>query len=486
MAANQKSQDIDTLSVRKIFAKGDNNTVLSANSILITDGNGGTKWIDMSTFQRGVNFNTFETSQSTFTSGPASSKFAILDGLNAGLIPSASGNSVTMYAKAFGQINVLGQDPIYSFDTYTGTINSNVQIVGSGVIDITTVSSTNKIEFYSPDNGTSSMSTVVGNFVSLNNGLSNKIAAFNSPFSTFIYDAISSYSTVQGPLVVFPQMYDAISSFSTSLGQTIQYNELQSSLSSYSTVQGPLVTFPQLYNQISSFSTSLGNLIEFNELQTSLSSFSTALGPTILVPEVYSIISSFSTSMGQVIKFNEMRSTISSFSTSLGATVQVPQIYSTISSFSTALGPVITMSQIMSTMSSISTVLMVDLNSAISSYSTLQGPLVTLDNFSSVLSTQNSVSKINTGVLNTSTFQQQGQRQPFIQYGSNVLTVSGNNLLTLPIPYTNANYVIQLTYTAGETPRVVPLYSSNATPTNFAIYGDVNATFHWTTYGNLF
>lgn len=486
MAANQKSQDIDTLSVRKIFAKGDNNTVLSANSILITDGNGGTKWIDMSTFQRGVNFNTFETSQSTFTSGPASSKFAILDGLNAGLIPSASGNSVTMYAKAFGQINVLGQDPIYSFDTYTGTINSNVQIVGSGVIDITTVSSTNKIEFYSPDNGTSSMSTVVGNFVSLNNGLSNKISAFNSPFSTFIYDAISSYSTVQGPLVVFPQMYDAISSFSTSMGQTIQYNELQSSLSSYSTVQGPLVTFPQLYNQISSFSTSLGNLIEFNELQTSLSSFSTALGPTILVPEVYSIISSFSTSMGQVIKFNEMRSTISSFSTSLGHTVQVPQVYSTISSFSTALGPVITMSQIMSTLSSISTVRMIELNNAISSYSTLQGPLVTLDNFSSVLSTQNSVSKINTGVLNTSTFQQQGQRQPFIQYGSNVLTVSGNNLLTLPIPYTNANYVIQLTYTAGETPRVVPLYSSNATPTNFAIYGDVNATFHWTTYGNLF
>jgi hypothetical protein len=486
MAANQKSQDIDTLSVRKIYAKGDNNTVLGANSILITDGNGGTRWIDMSTFQRGVNFNTFETTQSTFTSGPASSKFSILDGVNAGLIPSASGNSATMYAKAFGQINVLGQDPIYSFDTYTGTINSNVQIVGSGVIDITTVSSANKIEFYSPDNGTSSMSTVVGNFVNLNNGLSDKIAAFNSPFSTFIYDAISSYSTVQGPLVVFPQMHTAISSFSTSLGQAIRYNELQSSLSSYSTVQGPLVTFPQLYNEISSFSTSLGNLIEYNELQSSLSSFSTVLGPTILVPQVYSTISSFSTSIGQVIRFNELRSTISSFSTVLGPTIQVPQVYSTISSFSTALGPVITMSQVMSTLSSISTVRMGELNNAISSYSTLQGPLVTLNNFSSVLSTQNVVSKLNTGILNTSTFQQQGIRQPFIQYGSNVLTVSGNNLLTLPIPYTNGNYIIHLTYTAGETARILPLYSSNATPSNFAIYGDVNATFHWTTYGNMF
>lgn len=486
MAAIQKTQDIDTLSVRKIFAKGDNNTTLAANSILITDGKGGTQWIDMSTFQRGINFNTFETTQSTFTSGPASSKFAILDGLNAGLIPSASGNSATMYSKAFGQINVLGQDPVYSFDTYTGTINSNINIVGSGVIDITTTSSLNKIEFYSPDNGTSSMSTVVGNFVSLNNGLSNKIAAFNSPFSTFIYDAISSYSTVQGPLVIFPQMYDAISSFSTSLGQAIRYNELQSSLSSYSTVQGPLVTFPQLYTEISSFSTSLGQAVRFNELQSSLSSFSTVLGPTIKVPEVYSTISSFSTSIGQVIRFNELRSTISSFSTVLGPTMQVPQVYSTISSFSTALGPVITMSQIMSTMSSISTARIVDINNAISSYSTLQGPLVTLNNFSSVLSTQNSVELLNTNTLNTSTLQQMGRRQPFIQYGSNVLTVSGNTLLTLPVPYTAANYIIQLTYTAGTTPRVLALYSSNATVSNFAVYGDTDATFHWTTYGNLF
>lgn len=196
MAAIQKSQDIDTLSVRKIFAKGDNNTTLAANSILITDGKGGTQWIDMSTFQRGINFNTIETTQSSFTSGPASSKFAILDGINAGLLPSASGNSVTMYAKAFGQIDVLGQDSIYSFDTYTGTINSNVGIIGAGVIDIATDTTNNIIQFYSPDTGLSSLSSVVGNFKELNGHIGEKITSFNSPFSTFIYDAISSYSTM--------------------------------------------------------------------------------------------------------------------------------------------------------------------------------------------------------------------------------------------------------------------------------------------------
>jgi len=310
MAANQKSQDIDTLSVRKIFAKGDNNSTLPANSILLTDGKGGTKWIDEQTFQRGVNFNTFETSRGTITSGPGLTKFSILDGENAGLLTGPA-NSFNMYAKAFGQIDVQGQHSVYSFDPVHSKINSNIEIVGSGIVDITTDTKHNKIEFYSPDNGLSSLSTVLENFKGLNGFLETRINSFKSPFSTFIYNAISSYSTVQGPLV-------------------------------------------------------------------------------------------------------------------------------------------------------------------------------TLNNFSSVLSTQNSVKLLKTSVLNTSTFQQQGVRQPFIQYGSNVLNVSGNNLLTLPIPYTNGNYIIQLTYTAGATSPVLPLYSSNATPSNFAIYGDVNATFHWTTYGNMF
>jgi hypothetical protein len=483
MAAIQKSQDIDTLSVRKIYAKGDSNTTLAANSVLITDGKGGTLWLDMSTFQRGVNFNTFETTQSTFTSGPSSSKFSILDGLNAGLIP-GSGNSATMYAKAFGQIDVLGQDSIFSFDTYTGTINSNVGIIGSGVVEVTTDTTQNIIEFYSPDNGTSSMSTVVGNFVSLNNGLSNKIAAFNSPFSTFIYDAISSYSTVQGPLVTFPQMYSEISSFSTSLGQVVHYNELQSSLSSYSTVQGPLVTFPQLYSEISSFSTSAGQVVRYNELQSSISSFSTALGPTMKVPQVYSTISSFSTSIGQVVRFNELQSSISSFSTALGPTIQVPQVYSTISSFSTALGPVINMSQILSTMSSISTARIVDITNAISSI----GDVVTSLNLLSSLSTNNKVAELTISNLNISTLNMSGSRQPYIQYGSNTITSNGNMILDFPKSYINTNYIVQLTYFQLDTTlaNISPLYSSNASVSNVAIYGTANSIFHWTTFGNLF
>lgn len=465
MAGNQKSQDIDTLSVRKIYAKGDNNTTLPENSILLTDGKGGTKWIDEQTFQRGVNFNTFETTQSTFKSGPGSTKFSILDGLNAGLKPSASGNSATMYAKAFGQINVQGQQPIYSFDTLTGTINSNVNIVGSGIINITTNTSQNKIDFYSPDNGLSSLSSVLENVKSLNGSLVSSISSFSSPFSTFIYDSISSYSTVQGPLVTFPKLYSTISSFSTSLGQVINYTQLQSSLSTYSTSQGPLVSFPQMYSTISSFSTSMAQIIRFNELQ--------------------STISSYSTSQEHLVTFPLMYSTISSFSTSLGPVIRITDVNSSISSFSTSLGPVIRMSQILSTMSSISTARIVDINNAISSYSTVQGPLVSLLNFSSVLSTQNSVIRLNTQTLNTSTLQQQGVRQPFIQYGTDTLSGTGNIVVPLVMRYLTNNYIIQLSYT-DDNAYSTPLRSANIQADRFTVYGNASGKIHWTTYGNLF
>jgi hypothetical protein len=198
MAASQKTQYIDVLGVRKIFAKGDNNTIIPANSFLGTDGEGGTQWVDISTIKNGITFNTFTTTQSTFTSGPASSRFSILDGNNAGLVPSGSGNSVTMYAKAFGKIDVLGQESIRAFDTVTGTIDSNVLLSGTGIINISTDTSKQLINIYSPNDATSSMSTVVSNFSSLNKFLSTTFSSFNSPFSTFIYSAISSFSTAQG------------------------------------------------------------------------------------------------------------------------------------------------------------------------------------------------------------------------------------------------------------------------------------------------
>jgi len=302
MAGNQKSLDIDTISVRNIFAKGTNNSILAANSALLTDGKGGTQWVDIAAISTGLTFRTIVTTVSTFTSGPGNTQFSILDSSNAGLKPSGSGNSVSVYAKAFGKIDVSGQNSIYAFDTVTGTINSNVEIVGSGIIDITTDTSVNKLQFYSPDTGMSSISTMVSNFVHLNGSLSNTISSFNSPFSTFIYNAISSFSTSLGAsqLIHYNEMQSSISSFSTSLGasQLIHYNEMQSS--------------------ISSFSTSLGasQLIHYNEMQSSISSFSTSLGPVVNLSQVLSTMSSISSA-----RIVDINNAISSYSTLQGPLV---------------------------------------------------------------------------------------------------------------------------------------------------------------------
>jgi hypothetical protein len=286
MAGNQKSLDVDTLSVRNIFAKGPNNSILTANSALLTDGRGGTQWVDVTAISTGLTFKTIATSLSTYTAGPGNTQFSILDSSTAGLKPSASGNSVSIYAKAFGKIDVPGQDSIYSFEPATGTINSNVQIVGSGIVSITTDTNLNKLQFYSPDTGLSSISTMVSNFTHLNGSLSNTISSFNSPFSTFIYNAISSFSTSLGPVVRYNELQSSISSFSTSLGQAVRYNELQSSISSFSTSLGPVVNLSQVLSTMSSISTA--GIVDVNN---AISSYSTLQGPLVTTLSFSNVLS---------------------------------------------------------------------------------------------------------------------------------------------------------------------------------------------------
>jgi len=265
MASFQKTLDIDTLSIRNLNVKGVNNTQIPINYILVTEGNGETRWRSIAEITSGVSFNTFITRQSTFTATAGNTRFSILDSANAGLAPVGVGNAVTVYAKAFGQIDVDGVSSIYSFNTFTGLINSNVRLTGAGTISLSTNTALNQIQFYSPNDATSSLSTVVGQFTGLNTYLSTSVSSFNSPFSTFIYNAISSYSTLQGPLVTFPQLYSTISSFSTVLGPTVQVPQLYSTISSFSTVLGPTVQVPQLYSTISSFSTVLGPTVTRND-----------------------------------------------------------------------------------------------------------------------------------------------------------------------------------------------------------------------------
>jgi len=422
------SLDVDILRVRLIYARGTNQT-LSANNVLVTDGIGGTRWINISTINAGLGFNTINTTASTFTSSSGNTTFSILDSSNIGLIPTNNGAAATLFSKSFGQIDVPGQSSIYSFDSLSGSFNNQFSLTGTGIISISTNTLTNQINFYSPNDATSSLSSLIKNMSSVNTTLTNAINSFQSPFSTFLYSIISSFSTSLGPTVQFPQLYSTFSTFSTVLGPTVQ--------------------FPQLYSTFSTFSTALGPTVQFPQLYSTFSTFSTVLGPTVQFPQLYSTFSTFSTVLGRTVQFPQLNSTFSTFSTVLGPTVQFPQLNSTFSTFSTALGRTITTSM-----------------------------------FASTLST-NISRNLYTEILYTSTINVSGNRQPFIQYGIGNLS-SMSTIVTLNSPYINSNYIIQLTYASGTTALTVPISFSTVTTSNFVAYGVSTAIFHWTSYGNLF
>jgi hypothetical protein len=242
MASFQKTQDIDVLSVRKLYVKGDNNSTLPVNYIPLTDGLGGINWKNVTAVNQGVAFNTLITTQSTFTSAGGNTAFSLLDGGNAGIRPNNSGIGGTLYAKAFSQIDVDGVNSIYSYDSITGNLNTNLRITGSGIINISTNSAQNQIQFFVPNDAISSLSTSLTNITALNSTLVGATNSFNSPFSSIIYNAISSFSTSLGPITTETRLNTAFSSFSTALGPVMNQAQLNVNLSTFSTALGPVLT----------------------------------------------------------------------------------------------------------------------------------------------------------------------------------------------------------------------------------------------------
>jgi hypothetical protein len=248
--------DVDVLSVRKIYAKGNNNSILAANTVLTTDGLGGTTWTSLSSIGAGLSFNTFTTSASTFTSSPGNTQFSILDNSNIGLIPvTAGGAAATLYSKSFGQINVPGQNSINSFNTTTGQFNNTISISGAGVLTVSTNTATNQLFLFSPNDAISSMSSLIRNMNAVNTTMTSAITSFNSPFSTFIYTALSSFSTALGPTMTPTQITSSFSSFSTALGSTVKVPELNTSLSTFSTALGPTITTQTFTSSLSTATT---------------------------------------------------------------------------------------------------------------------------------------------------------------------------------------------------------------------------------------
>jgi hypothetical protein len=232
------SLDVDVLTVRKIYAKG-NNAILPANTVLTTDGLGGTTWTSLNSIAGGSGFNSIVTSGSTFNSSPGNTQFSILDNSNIGLIPT-SATAATLYSKSFGQVDVVGQNSINSFNTTNGTFNNKLNFIPNGALTISTNTATNQIFFFSPNDAISSMSSLIKNMSNLNTTITNGLASFNSPLSGILYTALSSFSTALGPTVTTTSFANTLS---TNTNASFFTNTLNTSTINMSGVRQPFIQY---------------------------------------------------------------------------------------------------------------------------------------------------------------------------------------------------------------------------------------------------
>jgi hypothetical protein len=111
--------------------------------------------------------------------------------------------------------------------------------------------------------------------------------------------------------------------------------------------------------------------------------------------------------------------------------------------------------------------------------STLSAPVGS----SNAINVVNPLNMTNQNISNVNKMYYASTRQPFIQFGSNTTgTGAGGTTVTLPVPYANSNYAIQLTY-IGQPAGNQVLHTITQTTSNFSFHGHNNSLAYWTTLG---
>jgi hypothetical protein len=192
MASSKKTQFMDALSVREIYARGANNTTLPPDQILVTDGQGGTVWQDTGALQGGGAFTTINTTPSTIVARVSAPFISLLNGPNAGFtVDPTAPNTLKMFANAFNQLNIqsiaTGQSTLLSaYDNPTNTYKSTLTFTAGNNIVLLANSTTNSVTISAPpaSNATvATLSSILWNMSTLNSSFGSNISGFNSPYS---------------------------------------------------------------------------------------------------------------------------------------------------------------------------------------------------------------------------------------------------------------------------------------------------------------
>jgi hypothetical protein len=409
---------------------------------------------------------------------------------------------------------VLNSGDLSSFSTSYGSVASaNSAVTGTVVSTMSTT--------YGDLKESSTLSTFIKNMYLYASTLN--LSTFSTPWLGIIGSNISSFSTALGPggggsgTVASASTYSSfitniLNVASTVNGGNVNFTSpwstvLSQSLSSFSTAIGPggggtSVASASTY---SSFITNILNVA--STVNTGLSTFTS---PWSTVLSQY--FSSYSTSVGPGGSGGTSvasASTYSSFITNIlnvASTVNTglstfTSPWSTVlsqyfSSYSTSVGPggsggtsvasASTYSSFITNINNVASTVNTGLSTFTSPWSTVLGQ--SFSSFSTSYGAIATKQEVHTSTVFTSSVVLSGLRQPFIQYGS--ATLSGSGTATVNggsglLPYRDALYAVQLTYSNATAPTTLLTVTGRAS-NSFDVAGSNSAAFFWTTFGNLF
>jgi hypothetical protein len=143
MASARRTFDTDSITLRTVFAKNGQNTNIPALRALTADGSGGTYWTQPSSFGTNYSFNQITTGAGTFTADLSYNTFSFLPGEGIGMYAGTGLNQIYMYAKAFSQIDVSGNNSLYAYSN--ATLTPSFKIATTGGVQLRTNVETNTL-----------------------------------------------------------------------------------------------------------------------------------------------------------------------------------------------------------------------------------------------------------------------------------------------------------------------------------------------------
>jgi hypothetical protein len=320
MASSRRTYDTDFITLRTVYAKYPDNSVIPALRALTADGKGGTTWLQPSSFGTNPSFNKIITTGGTYTADLSFNTFRLFAGDGVGMANGPPGSNQTfIYSKAFNQIDVSGGDSLKAFSNDTLTSHVKFAAGQNAYVQLHTDSDTNTLFIDGPM--TQTISTGYYGFnkfviIPTVSTIQTDLSAY--PRKTLFADSQSTQITFAGvgDLILSTnystnQVFFSVSSFTAAgylalSGETFSlYNRLLSTISS------GFVTVPQFSTGAITLST-----LSFSNASTVNSSI---LGVSSYFATRFELLTGLINARATIVQLNEVTgnftTAISSFST---------------------------------------------------------------------------------------------------------------------------------------------------------------------------